>query len=150
MTSAAQVRGGSKLYTPDLLALAVSLAEWPLDDAAPFSGGARSVTCGSRVTFASSLDGDGRIDRPGLRVTACAIGQAAAALFVAGAPGRSRQEIEAARGQIASWLTDSGPLPDWPGFAVLEPARAYPGRHGAIPLAWNAALAALPKETAAS
>jgi NifU-like protein involved in Fe-S cluster formation len=148
MTSDGERRGGTALYTPDLLALAVSLAQWPIAADAMFTGEARSVTCGSRVTFASSLDGRGRIDHPGIRVTACAIGQAAAALFIASAAGRSRQDIEAARAGIVAWLAGEGAMPDWPGFAILEPARAYPGRHGAIPLAWNAALAALPKETA--
>ena len=148
MTTVADRRGGSALYTPELLALAVSLADWPLPANAPHAGEARSVTCGSRVNFASSLDRDGRVDCPGIRVTACAIGQAAAALFVASASGKRRQDIVAARDAIVAWLAGDDALPDWPGFAVLEPARAYPGRHGAIPLAWNAALAALPKETA--
>ena len=148
MTTVADGRGGTALYTPDLLALAVSLAEWPFSEEAQFTGEARSVTCGSRVNFASSVDRNGRIDCPGLHVTACAIGQAAAALFAAGAAGRTRQDIAAARDAIMVWLAGDGALPDWPGFAVLEPARAYPGRHGAIPLAWNGALAALPKETA--
>jgi hypothetical protein len=34
-------------------------------------------------------------------------------------------------------------MPDWPGIALLRRARDYPGRHGAILLAWDAALAAL-------
>lgn len=150
MNSATADRGGSVLYTRDLLALAVSLAAWPLDPASPFSAEARSPTCGSTVRFGCSIGAAGLVDKPGVAVTACAIGQAAAALFIVSAAGRDRQSIQAARNAIARWLTDDGPLPEWPGLAVLDPARAYPARHGAILLAWNAALAALPKETGAS
>lgn len=143
-------RGGSTLYTPDILALAVSLAGRPYDPAASCIGEARSQTCGSAVAFSCALDEGGAIAAPGLKVTACAIGQAAAALFIAGAQGRDRAGIECARDAILRWLSDGGALPDWPGIEALGPARAYPGRHGAIPLAWNAALAALPKEPADS
>lgn len=145
MTSQAAARGGSALYTPELLALAVSLAEWPLDPAAPLQGQARSTTCGSTIAFGCAIDPEGRIHAPGLRVTACAVGQAAAALFVANAGGCDRQTIADARGAIAAWLAGDRSLPDWPGLAKLDPARAYPARHGAILLPWNAALAALPK-----
>jgi NifU-like protein involved in Fe-S cluster formation len=138
------------LYTPELLALAVSLAEWPLDLEAEYSGDARSATCGSTLAFSCKLDENGRISAPGLRVSACAVGQAAAALFIAQAADRDRTAIETARDEIARWLAGDGELPDWPGLAAIEPARAYPARHGAIVLAWNAALAALPKETGAS
>lgn len=147
--SAVTDRGRPKatvLYTPELLSLAVSLAQWPLVEGAQFRGEARSPTCGSSLTFSCSLDAHGSICLPGLHVSACAVGQAAAALFIAGATGLQRAQVARARDEIARWLTSEGELPEWPGFAALEPARAYPGRHGAILLAWNAALAALPKE----
>lgn len=139
----------SALYTPELLALAVSLADHPFDPHSPFTAEARSPTCGSRVAFSAALEG-AQVIEPGLRATACAVGQAAAAIFVQHARGRTRAEIAAARDAIRAWLAGSGPVPGWPSFAVLEPARAYPGRHGAIPLAWDAALAALPNQTAGS
>jgi NifU-like protein involved in Fe-S cluster formation len=147
--TAGRPRAGA-LYTPELLALAVSLADWPLDPGAQCRGEARSATCGSSLAFSCSLDPRGAIRAPGLRVTACAVGQAASAIFIDHAAGRDRSEIAAARDQVGRWLANGGDLPDWPGFAALEPARAYPARHGAILLAWNAALAALPKETGAS
>jgi NifU-like protein involved in Fe-S cluster formation len=142
-------RGGSALYTPQLLALAVSLADCPFDEKAPYTGRARSATCGSTVAFSAALD-DAQVFQPGVRATACAVGQAAAAIFMAGVSGSTRQRVASSRSAIADWLANDGPLPDWPGFEVLEPAKAYPARHGAILLAWDAALAALPKETADS
>lgn len=142
-------RGGA-LYTPDLLALAVSLAHWPLDSGAPLAGEARSPTCGSTVSVGCAVNIDGGIEAIGLRASACAVGQAAAALFARAASGRTRAEIETARSAIVAWLRGDGPLPEWPGLTVLEPARDYPARHGAVPLAWTAALAALPKDRAQS
>lgn len=131
------------LYTPELLALAVSLAEWPLDPSMPLAGEARSRTCGSTLRLTCAVDGEGRITGVGLQSAACAVGQSAAALFAQGARGRTGEDIRRARSAIAAWLAGEGELPAWPGLAALEPARAHPARHGAIVLAWDAALAAL-------
>ena len=142
-----QGAGGVKprpvLYTPELLSLAVSLAATPFDPAMPFMGEARSRTCGSTLVMSLETDAAGAISRVGLRAAACAIGQSAAALFVAGAQGLSRADIAATFDDLSAWLAGSGPIPRWPGLEVLRPALEHPGRHGAILLAWEAALAAL-------
>lgn len=143
-------RGGEKLYTPELLALAVSLAEWPLDETLPVRGEARSRSCGSTLVFATRPDEAGRIGDLGMRVSACAVGQAAAAIFAAHAQGRSAGEIETALGGIERWLAGERQAPEWPDMEKLEAARAYPGRHGAIALPWKAARAALCKADAGS
>ena len=135
--------GAERLYTPELLGLAVSLADYPLDPALPYQGSARSRSCGSTLDAGLALDEEGRVERLGLRVRACAVGQAAAALFAQGARGRQAAEIEAAHTAIAQWLSDGGEPPDWPGMAALAEARGFPGRHGAIMLPWTAALDAL-------
>ena len=44
---------------------------------------------------------------------------------------------------LEAWLAGEAHQPDWPGLAPIEPARAYPARHGAMLLPWKAALAAL-------
>lgn len=131
------------LYSPDILAAAVALADFPIDPGLPLSGEARSRSCGSTLALALALDGEGRIARVGCRAQACAVGQAAAHVFVAAAAGRTADEVAEARRVMAAWLTGEGAAPDWPGIALLDPARDYPARHGAILLAWDAALAAL-------
>ena len=136
-------RAGAALYTPELLALAVSLADRPLDPAMPLGGEARSRTCGSTVRLTCAVDREGRLEGLGLQVAACAVGQAAAALFANAAAGADAVDLTRARQAIAAWLAGSAPLPDWPGLDVLAPARAHPARHGAVLLAWDAALAAL-------
>jgi NifU-like protein involved in Fe-S cluster formation len=134
----------ARLYTPEVLALATSLARWPHDPALPHHGTARSASCGSTLAIALSTDAAARIAGIGLRAQACAIGQASAALFAAHAQGRTRTDIAAAAEDLAAWLGGAGDLPDWPGLAAIAPAAAFPGRHGAIMLPWKAALAALP------
>lgn len=143
MTGAARPSGG--LYTPAMLDAAVRLAAFPYDEALPFTGEARSRSCGSAIALALELDGEGRIVRLGLRPHACAVGQAAASLFAEHAAGSSRSDVAAARAGIAAWLAGEGAQPAWPGIALLEPALAYPARHTAILLAWDAALAAMPR-----
>jgi NifU-like protein involved in Fe-S cluster formation len=136
------VASAATLYTPEVLALATALARYPLDDGLELRGHARSQSCGSMLELGLALDGD-RIARIGLRSHACAIGQAAAAIFAAGAVGRTLAEIAGSEREIAAWLA-GGPLPAWPGVAAIEAAAAYPGRHGAVMLPWRAALSALP------
>lgn len=135
--------GADKLYTPELLALAVALADYPANPSLPLHGQARSKSCGSTLAADLAVDAEGRIATVGLQVRACAVGQAAAAIFARAAIGRSRGEIEAAHGALIEWLADKADLPDWPGLAAIAPAREFPARHGAIMLPWTAARDAL-------
>lgn len=136
-------RGGAALYTPEILALAVELADYPLSSDLDLQGEAHSRVCGSRVAVGLARRPDGEIARIGARVSACAIGQAAAALFLRSATGRNGAEIAEGLAAIESWLAGGGELPAWPGIAQLASARPYSTRHSAILLPWRAALAAL-------
>lgn len=134
---------GAALYTPDVLELATSLADHGWDDGLPFRATARSRSCGSTIELGLSVDEQGRIEQVGLRSQACAIGQAAAAVFARGACGRTAADIHAALVAMKDWLTGDGPMPEWPGLGSIAPAMHYPARHGAILLAWQAADEAL-------
>lgn len=136
------------LYSPDILAAAVRLADFPLDPALPLAGEARSRSCGSTLSIRLAIDADGRIATAGCRAQACAVGQAAASLFLAEVKGRDARALADARDRLSAWLTGAADAPDWPGIDLLEPARTYPARHGAILLAWDAALAALASQPA--
>ena len=129
----------TKLYTPEVLALATGLAGFPWDETLPLKGEARSKSCGSTICLALGTDEAGLIDRVALQSRACAIGQAAAAIFASAAKGRSASEIGEARQAIADWLAGRRQRPDWPGLEAIDAARDYPARHGAIMLAWQAA-----------
>ena len=138
-----------KLYTPELLALAVELAQHPLAESLAVRAEARSQTCGSTLAMALSVDSDDRIEKLGMRVRACAVGQATAAIFARHAAGTNEAELRATRGALRAWLDGTGEMPDWPDLGMIAPARDYPGRHGAILLPWDAAIAALSTASAA-
>lgn len=89
------------------------------------------------------IDSSGRVTTIGLRVKACAVGQASATIFARHAPGRSLAEVIATHDRLLAWLEDEAPPPDWPDIAMIAPARAFPARHGAIVLPWAAAIDAL-------
>ena len=129
------------LYSPELLALAIELAELPYDDRAPALGHARSRSCGSEIALSSARDD--RLEAIGLRVTACAVGQASAAIFARESAGMDLASVEAVLARLAEWLEGSEPSAFLPRLDLLEPARAHRGRHEAILLPWRAARDAL-------
>lgn len=141
--------GTEKLYSPELLALAIGLAVYPLTDDLPFVGEARSRSCGSTLRMGLVLDDDGRIARVGMRVAACAVGQASAAIFAASAAGRAAEELAETLAALETWLAGEGEMPDWPRLAMVAAARDYPGRHGAMLLPWKAAIDALSNQETA-
>lgn len=143
-TARTEMASAAQLYTTDILGLAVALADFPLGGGEwDRRGEARAAVCGSTVALGLDRAPDGGIERLGLRVQACAIGQAAAAIFAQDARSKDIASILSAHTAIADWLAGEGALPGWPGFGHLRPARAYPARHGAIMLPWKAALRAL-------
>lgn len=133
----------SRLYSPAILAAAVELADYPALADFDGEGTARSQTCGSHMTVQLALDDYARVSHLGMRVHACAIGQAAAALFARHARGQSGSDIAAHLHRIEAWLRGEAEQPDWPDIALIAPALAYPARHSAMRLPWMAACEAL-------
>lgn len=143
----------SALYNREILRLAASIPHHRRLVAPDASADKRSPTCGSRVIADVRLDEEGVIAELGLDVSACALGQASAALMAAEATGRTPAEMVQATQCLRAWLADlqGEAEPDfWPGLAVLAPARSYPARHPSILLAFEAvseaALRAVPGE----
>jgi NifU-like protein involved in Fe-S cluster formation len=132
------------LYTPAILALAVSLADHPLTDDLPYCVELRSQSCGSVVKVGLALDGDRRVERFGVQATACALGQASTAILAAHVAGQGRDALGAARDDLAAFLAGERSDPGtWPGIEHLTSALPYPARHGSIMLPWRATVAAL-------
>ncbi len=136
-------RVSSRLYTPELLGLATGLADFPLTDNLPLRAEERSRTCGSVITLGLALDDDGLVCAIGMTISACAIGQASAALLAQGISGDDPGHVRLTAAALERWLAGEGDLPRWPGIAALAPARDHPGRHGALLLPWKAASTAL-------
>lgn len=133
----------SSLYTRDILRLATSIPHLGRLDPAQGSAERFSPVCGSRVIVDIASDGAGRVAALGQDVSACALGQASAALMGAHAIGRTPEELAAARDALAAYLSgERGDPGDWPGLGVFAAARAFTARHGAILLPFQAAAAA--------
>lgn len=133
----------SPLYTRDILRLAASIPHLGRLAGPGASATRRSPVCGSEVTVDVAADGEGRVAALGQQVRACALGQASAALMGAHAIGRTPGELAAARDALADWLAGGRSDPGgWPGLGVLAAARAFPARHAAILLAFEAAAEA--------
>jgi NifU-like protein involved in Fe-S cluster formation len=132
------------LYTPDILRLAVESARFSRLDSS-LAGlveiTERAVPCGSAITLDLALNEQGIVIATGFSLTACAFGQASATLFARHAVGRTGPDFVRAATSISDWLhDDAASLPDWPGIAILAPARASSARHGAILLPFRAAM----------
>ncbi len=141
---APQASGKPELYSRDLLRLAASLPHGDRIDGAQHSAVCRSPLCGSEIAADVQLDDAGRIERLAFRARACAMGQASAALLRTAGIGLTADDIMAARASLADLLAGKhSAAPCWPEHELFAPARAYPGRHGAILLPYDAVLAAL-------
>jgi NifU-like protein involved in Fe-S cluster formation len=135
------------LYTTEILRLAASLpAPRELERVDGLSE-QRSPTCGSTVRLQVQRGDDGCVEAISQEVHACAFGQASASLLAAGAVGRQEHDVARSALDLESWLSGAREDPgDWPGLAVLAPARSRRSRHGAILLPFKALLAALRSE----
>jgi NifU-like protein involved in Fe-S cluster formation len=137
-------RVSQPLYTRDILRLAASIPGQRSFEEMGDAAVIRSTTCGSRVAMRVRLDEAMRVDAIEQAVEACAFGQAAAALVGMNCLGKDMGEAAAALAAVERWLAGEDGEP-WPGLALLDPARARTGRHGAILLAFRALTAAIRK-----
>ncbi len=130
-----------KLYSGRILALAAEIPHAARLEAPQATVRRRSPLCGSAVTVDLSV-ADGRVVAFGQDVKACALGQASASVVGANVIGRTRDEIAAARDELAAMLTEGGPAPAAPfdGLEVLRPAADYRNRHASIMLCLDATV----------
>ena len=105
------------------------------------TGEARSRSCGSTIALSSARPDS--IERLGLRISACAVGQASAAIFAREAPNMTGETLAATLEELRLWLRGQRASTLLPRLELLEPARPHAGRHEAILLPWKAALDAL-------
>ncbi len=141
----------SPLYTTEILRLAMGAAMHPRLTRPSVSADVRTPVCGSRIAVDLALGSEGRVTAVGLDIHACAMGQASAGLFAASAVECDAVGLAVVRDALAAWLSGaSESAPSWPGIAALAPVRAYPARHAAILLPFDAALSALAQRSAAA
>lgn len=132
------------LYTTDILSLTTQIEHLGALDHP--GGTARKVSklCGSWLEADVNIIGK-TVSEFALRLEACALGQASASILSRHILGASRDEIATARSALFSMLKDGGPPPSgrFAELASLCEVSAYPARHGAVMLAFDAALAAI-------
>lgn len=129
----------SALYSKDILRLATSIPHLGRLAEPEGTSERRSPVCGSRITVDVIVDAEGHILEIGQMVSACALGQASAAIMGQYAVGRTLKELNEARDALSAWLAGEGAMPEgWPGLEVFEPALTHTARHGAIRLPFEA------------
>ena len=130
------------LYNSDILSLSATLenAALPSPD-----GSARKVSklCGSWLEIDVMVEDD-VVSDCALRVQACALGQASAAILKESIIGASLAELTAARDGLRAMLKDGGDAPTgrFAKLALLAGVAKYPARHTSTMLAFDAAVAA--------
>jgi len=108
-------------------------------------GTARKVSklCGSWLEIDLRLE-ESVVAECALRVQACALGQASAAILKDAIIGASLSELIEARDHLRSMLKDDGEAPTgrFSKLALLQGVANYPARHTSTLLAFEAAVAA--------
>lgn len=138
------------LYNPAILRLATGRRTDALSRAPDGEARRRSPTCGSEMSAALLIGEDGRIDDLRIEVSACAVGQASAAIVEMHASGHDLSELADMQFRLAAYLAGEGELPgDWAELEQLAAVQRYPGRHGAMLLPFDAVVAALEAARAA-
>ena len=131
------------LYNSDILSLASRLRNERLT--APCASVRKvSKLCGSTLELDIAMDGE-HVSEAAVRVQACALGQASAAILMERIEGASLAEIQEARDGLYALLKSDGPAPTgrFERLSLLAGVAKYPARHTSTLLAFDAALEAV-------
>lgn len=131
------------LYNTDILTLSATLKNERLENP---DGTSRKVSklCGSWVEIDVNVE-DGKVSEYALRVQACALGQASAAILQEQIIGATLHDLTRARDTLLEMLKKDGEPPQgrFERLALLAGIRAYPARHTSTMLAFEAAVEAV-------
>jgi NifU-like protein involved in Fe-S cluster formation len=131
------------LYNTDILSLSASLRNEHLE--VPH-GTSRKVSklCGSWVELDVKME-SGHVSDAALRVQACALGQASAAILKEAIIGATWLELLGARDALKAMLKEEGEAPAgrFEKLQLLKGVKAYPARHTSTLLAFEAAVEAV-------
>lgn len=139
------------LYSAKILTLVANMPRSGRLAAPDASSEKVAKLCGSKITVDVAVEG-GKVVDYAQEVSACALGQAAAAILGANVIGAELSDIELARDSLAAMLKTNGSPPTgrFAELAVLEPVKDYPARHASTLLAFEATVEAVRKATAGS
>jgi NifU-like protein involved in Fe-S cluster formation len=136
------------LYSARILGLVANMPRAGRLAAPDASSEKTAKLCGSRIVV-DVIVVDGKVTDYAQEVSACALGQAAAAILGANVIGAELSDIELARDSLAAMLKANGspPAGRFAELAVLEPVKDYPARHASTLLAFEATVEAVRKAT---
>lgn len=136
------------LYSAKILTLVANMPRSGRLAAPDASAEKVAKLCGSKITVDVAV-ADGKVVDYAQDVSACALGQAAAAILGQNVIGADLSEIELARDSLAAMLKTNGspPAGRFAELAVLEPVKDYPARHASTLLAFDATVEAVRKAT---
>ncbi len=139
------------LYSARILTLVANMPRAGRLAAPDASAEKTAKLCGSRIVVDVVVE-NGKVADFAQEVSACALGQASAAVLGAQIIGTDLSELELARDALAAMLKSNGPPPAgrFAELAVLEPVKDYPARHASTLLAFEAAVEAVRKATASA
>lgn len=133
----------SNLYSMDILTLSAGLKNERLETP---NGTARKVSklCGSWLEIDVNILDD-KITECALRVQACALGQASAAILKSKIIGATLSELVTARDGLFDMLKNGAEPPTgrFSDLSYLKVVQAYPARHISTLLAFDAAIEAM-------
>ncbi len=131
------------LYNTDILSLAATLKNARLESP---DGTSRKMSklCGSWLEIDVKMD-KGRVADCAMRVQACALGQASAAILQDSIIGASLEDLQTAQAELRAMLKDNGAVPTgrFSKLALLKGVQDYPARHASTMLAFDAAVEAV-------
>jgi len=130
------------LYSSDILSLSATLENGSLPSP---DGTARKTSklCGSWLEIDLKIDG-GVVSGCALRLQACALGQASAAILQESIIGASLSDLRWAQARLRAMLKESAEAPSgrFEKLTLLSGVANYPARHTSTMLAFDAAVAA--------
>ncbi|MGB3454886.1 MAG: iron-sulfur cluster assembly scaffold protein [Litorimonas sp.] len=131
------------LYNSDILSLSATLRNERLETP---DGTARKTSklCGSSVEVDVGMKDD-CVSEVALRVEACALGQASAAILKDAIVGATLVELTDARDALHAMLKKGGDAPSgrFARLSLMDGVREFPARHQSTMLAFEAAIAAV-------
>ena len=139
------------LYSARILTLVANMPRSGRLPAPDASSEKVAKLCGSRIVVDVAVR-DGKVVDFAQDVSACALGQAAAAILGQNVVGADLSEIELARDSLVAMLKSNGspPAGRFAELAVLEPVKDYPARHASTLLAFEATVEAVRQATGAA
>ena len=136
----------SDLYSDRILQLAANAPQPGRLASAHASARKVSRLCGSSIEVDVAVEG-GVITGYGQALSACALGQAAAAVVAREIVGTPVAEFTNVRAQMVAMLKSQSDPPQgrWSDLALLQAVRGYPARHSSTLLVFDAVVEALEK-----